>query len=389
MLYPEKVRVALEAKKDKFTSAQIELQQDIDRLKEALNNLSSLKRDEIEKRLAGILAPGARPTEEQDNYPDIIVPFVNSWKNKQESLFWAKKTLQGINTFAADGSQISPSKDLSIPVGVIQVGWYENRHQPNGEYVKDINLEVLSPDELSEDEGEEGGFPEWIINWKRFEMEVSCLVSYMERYREKQIKPICFLDGSLIVSFVQHMLPDHQAKYINAIRQLLRVSTETRVPLIGFVDTTYANDLVVMLKHIDKLTIRRRVSDAALLNPLMKWGDRSQAYICARDDKVLERYYEIVIFVYLKTSSDHPPARLDFPRWIYEEGLHESVIDIVRAECLVGNGYPYPAETADAVAVLGMEDRERFYKLFQEFAQKNNMPLRFSKKAISKRMRRV
>jgi hypothetical protein len=121
----------------------------------------------------------------------------------------------------------------------------------------------------------------------------------------------------------------------------------------------------------------------------MKWGDRSQAYICARDDKVSERYYEDVIFVYLKTSSDHPPARLDFPRWIYEEGLHESVIDIVRAECLVGNGYPYPAETADAVAVLGIEDRERFYKLFQEFAQKNNMPLRFSKKAISKRMRRV
>jgi len=389
MLYPEKVRVALEAKKDKFASAQIELQQDIDRLKGALNSLSNMKRDEIESRLAGILSPGAHPTEEQDNYPNIIVPFVNSWENKQESLLWAKKTLQGINTFAADGSQISPSKDLSIPVGVIQVGWYENRHQSNGEYVKDVALEVLSPDELSEDEGEEGGFPEWIINWKRFEMEVSCLVSYMEKYSDKPKKPICFLDGSLIVSFVQHMLPDRQAKYTNAIHQLLRVSTEMRVPLVGFVDTTYANDFVVMLKYINKLTFHRRVSDAALLNPLMKWGDRSKAYICARDDNVLVRYYEDVIFVYLKTSSGHPPARLDFPRWMFDEGMHESVFDIVRAECLVGNGYPYPAETADAVAVLGMEDRSRFYKIFQEFAQNNNMPLRFSKKAISKHMRRA
>jgi len=156
MLYPEKVRVALEAKKDKFANAQIELQQDIDRLKGALNNLSSLKRDEIESLLAGILSPGARPTNEQDNYPNIIVSFVNSWKNKQESLLWAKKTLEGISTFATDGSQISPSKDLSIPVGVIQIGWYENRHQSNGKYVKDVALEVLSPDELSEDEGEEG-----------------------------------------------------------------------------------------------------------------------------------------------------------------------------------------------------------------------------------------
>ena len=69
--------------------------------------------------------------------------------------------------------------------------------------------------------------------------------------------------------------------------------------------------------------------------------------------------------------------------------MHESVLNVVRAECLVGNGYPYPAETVDAVAVLNMVDRERFYKLFQEFAQNNNMPLRFSKKSISKRMRRA
>jgi hypothetical protein len=389
MLHPDKARAALDAKKDKFVNAQVELQQDIDRLKKALNNLASLKRDEIEQRLAEIPNPGARPTEEQDTCPKNIVSFVNTWKTKQESLDWAKGALQGLTTFAADGSQISPSKDLSIPVGVVQVGWYENRHQADGKYVKDIDLEVLSPDELSEDEGEEGGFPEWIINWKRFEMEINCLVNFMEKFRGKQEKPVCFLDGSLIVSFVQHMLPDRQTKYVNAIRQLLKVSTETRVPLIGFVDTSYANDLAMMLMYINKLSIRRRVSDAALLSPLMKWGDRSLAYICARDDKVLDRYYEDVIFVYLKTSSNHPPARLDMPRWIFEENMHESVLNVVRAECLVGNGYPYPAETVDAVAVLNMVDRERFYKLFQEFAQKNNMPLRFSKKSISKRMRRA
>ena len=224
MLHPEKVRAALEAKKDKFTSAQIELQHDIDRLKAALINLPNLKQDEIEKRLAGIPSPGALPTEEQDDYLTNIVPFVNAWKNKQESLEWAKNTLSGMTTFATDGSQISPSKDLSIPVGVIQVGWYENRHQSNGKYIKDIDLEVLSPDELSEDEGEEGGFPEWIINWKRFEMEINCLINFMEKFGGKQEKPVCFLDGSLIVSFVQHMLPDRQTKYVNAIRQLLTIS---------------------------------------------------------------------------------------------------------------------------------------------------------------------
>jgi hypothetical protein len=61
----------------------------------------------------------------------------------------------------------------------------------------------------------------------------------------------------------------------------------------------------------------------------------------------------------------------------------------VRAECIVGTGYPYCLETVDAVAVLTMEDRERFYRLFQEFAERENLALRFSRKAVSKRYRRI
>jgi hypothetical protein len=64
-------------------------------------------------------------------------------------------------------------------------------------------------------------------------------------------------------------------------------------------------------------------------------------------------------------------------------------MDIVRAETVVGNGYPYPLETADAVAVLTMEDRERFYELFRQFAQRHDLPLRVSRKLLSKQQRRV
>jgi len=64
------------------------------------------------------------------------------------------------------------------------------------------------------------------------------------------------------------------------------------------------------------------------------------------------------------------------------------VIDLVRAECIVGVGYPYALETADAVAVLTMQDRERFYRLFQRFAEGEGLELRFSRKSVSKRGRR-
>jgi hypothetical protein len=35
-----------------------------------------------------------------------------------------------------------------------------------------------------------------------------------------------------------------------------------------------------------------------------------------------------------------------------------------------------------------MQDRERFYQVFQEFAEREGLPLRFSRKATSKRARR-
>lgn len=85
-----------------------------------------------------------------------------------------------------------------------------------------------------------------------------------------------------------------------------------------------------------------------------------------------------------KTTADGLPARLDVPRWVLEEGELEHVMDVVRAECVVGNGYPYALETADAAAVITQRDRERFYRVLQEFAEKRGLPLRFSWKSISK-----
>jgi hypothetical protein len=124
----------------------------------------------------------------------------------------------------------------------------------------------------------------------------------------------------------------------------------------------------------------------------MEWGDRSVAYVCARDDRVLSvdgrKYYDRVCFIYLKTTANRAPARLDLPRWLVESDELERTLNVVRAECVVGNGYPYAVETADAVAVITMQDRERFYRVFQEFAEKKSLPLRFSRKAVSKKGRR-
>jgi hypothetical protein len=56
---------------------------------------------------------------------------------------------------------------------------------------------------------------------------------------------------------------------------------------------------------------------------------------------------------------------------------------------VVGNGYPYALETADAVAVITRRDRERFYRVFQGFAEEEGLGLQFSRKASSKKGRRA
>ena len=64
------------------------------------------------------------------------------------------------------------------------------------------------------------------------------------------------------------------------------------------------------------------------------------------------------------------------------------MIDLIRAEVVVGNGYPYILESADAAAVITARDRSAFYAIFQKFAEDEAFELKISQKAVSKNRRR-
>jgi hypothetical protein len=152
-----------------------------------------------------------------------------------------------------------------------------------------------------------------------------------------------------------------------------------------------------MLAHCFKLNEAQKIHDAALIGSQMKWGERTPMFVCARgsadrrQEGVLEKFEEFrrgIGFVYLKTSGAAPPARLEIPAWVHERGLLGQVIDLVRAEVVVGNGYPYVIQSADAAAVINSRDREAFYAIFQRFTEEQQIDLRISQKAASKMRRR-
>jgi hypothetical protein len=359
---------------------------------------------------------GARPSIEfdrwlvnaaQSRYHSPIFPFGREFANHEQAREWAE-CIEGVTTVAVDGSQLQPWRDASIPVALVQVGFFINPHMRGRTYTKDVRIEVLSPDEIMEESRSEDKDPdsypysEMQVTLRRYLLEVETLCSQMQqcanmRHLDDPVhSPVFFFDGSLVVSFALTMPNPYRDRYIASALSLLRTSEELRVPLIGYIDTTYARDMITMLRRLDTfqpqpmLRETKKIHDALLWQGKLQWGDRTPAMICARGD-ILESYgayRESVAFCYLQTTARRPPARLEFPRWMLDDGILEPVLDVVRAECIAGNGYPYAIETADAVSVITMQDRDEFYAQFQAFMEKQGTKFTFSNKSISKSRRR-
>lgn len=316
-------------------------------------------------------------------------PWMLQWNSREDSLNWVRDCLTGVATFAVDGSQIYPSKDFSIPVALVQIGWFENRHEPQGNYEKDIRLDLLTPLQLRDSQGdrsEDGGDRQ--VNMRRFEMETERLQEYMEAHAGDR-RCLVFLDGSLVATFAQSFEPEMRSFYSRCLRDLLRSSEDNRVPLVAYVDTSYAKDLTEQLQRWFALPEVSSVHDAQMLHPLMQWGDRTPLLRCQR--KILQEFYgeqqDRIGYLYLKTHDGYP-ARLELPLWIAENDRLEEILEWVRGEVIIGGGYPYVIETADQVAVLQTDDRYTFYRLVQDWAEREEISLRLSRKMVSKSRRR-
>jgi NurA domain len=422
MLHKGKLQAALNFKRGQFTAYDSSFIDQLQAYRHALETL--YLRYPSAAQLEHVLPPdgsgmppaGARSSiefdrwlvqAEQNPYHGPYFPFGREFANHEQARQWAE-CIEGVTTLAVDGSQLQPWRDASIPVALIQVGLFANPHAQGHPYTKDVRMEVLSPDEIMEESKTESKDPdsypysEMQVTLRRYMLEVETLCNQMEQYGQARRagdaahSPVVFFDGSLVVSFALTMPSPYRERYIASAISLLQTSEQQRVPLIGYIDTSYARDIITMLRRLDAIERRpvlretKKIHDALLWQGHLRWGDRTPAMICARGD-ILEgygSYRESVAFCYLQTSSTRPPARLEFPRWMLDDGILEPVLDVVRAEVIAGQGYPYAIEAADAVSVITMQDRAEFYGVFQEFIERQGLKFTFSTKAMSKSRRR-
>ena len=397
MLNREKVIVALEAKADQFAAHFSELGRLHRAVLARLEALSGVSSAELYARLehSGVDWPGALPTPELDAAPGFCLPFEHRWANHEEARAWAAQVLANRAVAAVDGSQITPTKDFNVPVGAVQVGWFVNYHTPGGRYVKDVSFSILGPAELTEAEDDDAGdrlTPNWRVNQERFLAETDRLCVLLRELAGDR-GGLCLFDGSFIVSFAGNLRPQRAAPYLEGVRRLLATSQDAGVPVAAFVDRSYSRDFVSMVDVLSGNAAPTPLSDAALFDNLLpNWGDRTPFFICARHDGLSHEgrapFYREVAFTYLRLTRDRAPARIELPLHWVAAGQAPAILDLVRAECVVGGGYPYAIETADALAVISQSDRERFYGLLEQFAARAGLTLVQARKAASKAARR-
>ncbi|MBW4466158.1 MAG: DNA double-strand break repair nuclease NurA [Pegethrix bostrychoides GSE-TBD4-15B] len=387
-LKASQIHEILNSKRDEFAAFSQATGRQLQNYRAVLESFCAEGEPELQARSAQHPANlGARLLEPLSEAKMGIMPFGCIWQNREQSLAWVKQRLTGITTFAVDGSQIYPGKDLSIPIALVQIGWFENPHLPTGEYEKDVAIDVMTPTDLRA--GHSGDPVDRQVNMRRFQMETERLMDYIRTHPQATDR-LVFLDGSLVATFAQLFEEKVRRFYVECLLDLLEASQTYRVPLVAYIDTSYAQDLAVMLRTLYDLPESQSIHDAQLVNKFMKWGDRTAMLRCQRSGILAdyENQADQIAFTYLKTNRDSYPARLEMPLWMVEAGLTERVIDWVRGEVIIGSGYPYVIETADQTAVLQADDRQNFFRVLQDWADEADLNLRFSRKMISKVRRR-
>jgi hypothetical protein len=404
MLFPQLLIEELNNRRDDFRRFAESQSDELENYSQLLRELCAKPSLETTKIL-GDKDTGALPSIELDEFRVAVVRFEQRWQHHEAARHWAFDLLKDRTTFAADGSQILPGREISLPVAAIQIGTFENRHNERGEYRKQAYLKIVAPEDFYESDllEEKPIRPETLVGLLRYEAEIERIAEFLQAkagWQERgERAPLAFLDNTMLLSIA---LPQTniQNRYVAKAAELVRLSEAVRVPVVGFVDQSYARDAVNLLDNFSRYSQNRlhvpsdRINDAWLfsLETLKNWGDRTVFFYSRRKNLSAfftdERGESTVGFVYLKTSSDSVPARIDVPAWIFRESLLEEVIDTIRAECVIGLGYPYALETADATAVISTRDREIFLRALQDFARRENLNFRVANKKMSKARRR-
>ncbi len=315
--------------------------------------------------------------------------FGHAFESRQDATDWALDVLKDRNVAAVDGSQVYPSRHISVPIGLVQACTVMNSHNGERRFSTSSKLHLMLPADF-----EENGsyvFAQAPVSTKRFELECKQIGEFMKEHPGD----MAFLDGSLVLSFTGQQEEKEQARYIKAITDLLDVSEETRSPLIAYTDMSMSKDILTFMRYAFRLQPSGHLTDAFLISDRFRWGDRTRAFTCDRDDRLQKgqhstldlygRHRDNVVFFFIM-SGGHLVSKVEVPKWCYDEGLIEQIADTLRAECIIRPGYPDIIHRAHEYASISFAETEMFRGMIDAFAAKHRIKIYKSAKELNKQL---
>lgn len=325
---------------------------------EFLKELEGLSKEEFNKITKG--KELARPV----IFEEKIKRSINSFESLDDAIKWSTNILNGTTLVAIDGSQILPSKELSYPIALVQTGYFiiSFDEEARIEYDTDPNI-LISSDSVTNGQTIREGDVSLIRQSKEIET-AKKLLEKLEDYPN----PIILLDGTLIYSYMATLLPKTRNQAIKELVSFLNLAERKRIPVVGYIDTSYAKDLSTTLHLIKDIKGEEELADPGYLDSeLTELGDYTIPFICRRKPiPDYENYANKICFSYLRVNSKRV-VRLEFPFWIWKKGKYEDVISKILAEGIISHGYPRVLTRAHEVAVLTGQDKEKFNQIVLKY----------------------
>ncbi len=315
---------------------------------------------------------------------------------------------------AIDGSHIDIDRHSAARCCLINIGSIALRYgnspdaslhsQPNL-YARERELTILDP--LSNDEQP---LERELLGIKRTVSEIEALADLAEEL-PPDLPTLALIDGSLIL-FRLAGQPDYVSRellengYLKALNRIKEIGRKKKLALASYISfprsTEVVNALKVMICPYDppdcdhncprSAPASKRVCeavagirDSSIFFRLLQPFERSTAFVSR--SSVVQKHYGAneVRFFYLKGNDEI--ARVEYPRWVEEQGLLDLVHSLVLDQCQRGQGYPIALSEAHEQAVVTGADREQFQYLVELALSEKRLPIITSAKSRSKRTR--
>jgi NurA domain len=208
---------------------------------------------------------------------------------------------------------------------------------------------------------------------------------------------VALVDGSLMQLVLVLSKEEHVQALMSEYFRTLRAFRDISVPVVGYISLPESQMVMRAIRMLacDKPVPCERqpedacgcrplwsINDADLFWELLDAGRRSAIFAPEFSHLVGQNAPDIkqMVFAYLGTR--YEAARLEFPTWVWEDGLLDRASSIALHQCHLGRGYPNCLTLAHQFAALHNVDRESYYFLLE----RAGLLARTSEKAHGKRV---